>query len=99
MTPIPNTPISDAGLDWLRDLDAVEGDACFFCAMGDIAREHNLHIADLERAYMAAYARFQAHGCPTDRDEALALLAAFNEALRTRPGQVERHAAFERLVA
>lgn len=38
MTPIPDTPISDAGLAWLRDLAAVEGDACFFCAMGELHR-------------------------------------------------------------
>ena len=64
--------------------------------------DHELeeHIRDCEWQWQRAYARFQAHGCPHDRDEALQHLHRMNQAILARSPavQAERHAAFERTV-
>ncbi len=62
--------------------------------------ELEAHIADCEWQWQRAYARFQAHGFPHDRDEALLHLHRMNQAILARSPavQAERHAAFERTV-
>lgn len=64
------------------------------------ASELETHIADCERLWRAAYQRFQDHGNPHDRDEALLHLHRQNEAILARSPAVQaaRHAAFERTV-
>ena len=59
------------------------------------------HIADCSALWQRAYGRFQAHGSPTDRDEAVLWLHRMNEAILMRPAgvQAQRHAAFERRLA
>jgi hypothetical protein len=42
------------------------------------------HIDDLAWSWRTAYARFEAHGLPADRDEALMLLHLHNEAVMSR---------------
>lgn len=63
-------------------------------ALSDL--EHEIHIEDCHHQYRVAYERFELHGSPHDRDEALLHLHRMNQALVNRPGQYERHAAFER---
>lgn len=60
--------------------------------------ELEIHIEDAEHQYLMAYERFQLHGNPHDRDEALLHLHRMNAAILARsPGlQALRHAAFER---
>jgi hypothetical protein len=67
--------------------------------MGDAELEQHIHDCGLllERAY----ARFQAHQLPADRDEAVEWLARQQEAIleRDRRCGAERHAAFERRIS
>jgi hypothetical protein len=60
--------------------------------------ELELHIEDAQHLYLMAYERFQLHGLPHDRDEAVEHLHRMNAAILARPAvvQMERHAAFER---
>lgn len=62
--------------------------------------ELEAHIRDCEWQWQRAYDRFQAHGCPHDRDEALLHLHRMNRAILARSPavQAERHAAFERAI-
>lgn len=62
--------------------------------------EHAAHILDCERLWRAAYAEFEAHGNPSDRDEALLHLHRMNEAIlgRSAAMQAQRHAEFERML-
>lgn len=59
------------------------------------------HIQDTCWLWQRAYARFQAHGNPADRDEAELWLHAQNEAILMRSPAVlaARHAAFERRIS
>lgn len=60
--------------------------------------ETEIHIEDATHAYLMAYERFEQYGCRHDRDVALQLLHARDEALRNLPDHIKaaRHAAFER---
>lgn len=74
--------------------DAVDLSAVDFAELTPL--EHEIHIFDLERLYRGAYARFEAWGLPADREDAAQFLDLMSQALRERPGQVMRHAEFER---
>jgi hypothetical protein len=60
--------------------------------------ELEIHIEDAHWQYRTAYERFQLHGCPCDRDEALLHLHRMNTAILARSAAIQaaRHAAFER---
>lgn len=62
-----------------------------------IDEELELHIEDCQWQYLTAYERFQMHGNPHDRDEALLHLHRMNEAILARSPAVKaaRHAQFE----
>lgn len=70
-------------------------------AASSLDDELEIHIYDCERLYRMAYERFQLHGLPHDREEAVQHLHNMNQAILARPPavQVLRHAAFERLLA
>lgn len=59
------------------------------------------HIDDLQWLYLTAYARYEAHHSPHDRDEALYHLHLMNEAIlaRSPAAQAARHAEFERRIS
>lgn len=50
------------------------------------AEELEQHIADCSTLWQCAYARFQEHGNPADREEAVLWLHTQNEAILMRPG-------------
>jgi hypothetical protein len=59
--------------------------------------ELEIHIEDCAHQWMTAYERFQLHGSPHDRDEALLHLHRMNTAILARSPAVQacRHADFE----
>lgn len=63
--------------------------------------ELELHIEDAHYQYRTAYERFELHGCPHDRDEALLHLHRMNAALLARSPEAlaARHAAFEQRIS
>jgi hypothetical protein len=63
--------------------------------------ELELHIEDAHHQYRIAYERFELHGCPHDRDEALLHLHRMNEAIVARSPAVlaARHAEFEQRIS
>jgi len=71
-----------------------------FPEQGALDEELEQHIRDCEWQWQRAYARFQAHQCPHDRDEALLHLHRMNVAILARSPAVQaaRHAAFERAI-
>lgn len=77
-------------------LGSSQADSC----VGESRLDHELevHIEDCQQQYLWAYERFQAHGNPHDRDEALLHLHRMNQAILARPDAIQaaRHAAFER---
>ena len=65
---------------------------------GDLSHaELESHIEDAHWQYRTAYERFQLHGNPCDRDEALQHLHRMNTAILARSAAVQaaRHAEFE----
>ncbi|MCY1169048.1 hypothetical protein D9M73_90620 [compost metagenome] len=48
------------------------------------AAERDLHIQDCTKHFMEAYARFEDHGLPADRDAALQWLHIRDQAVRER---------------
>lgn len=69
--------------------------AQFNPALSDLELE--LHIEDAQHQWQAAYERYQLHGNPHDRDEALQHLHRMNQAILSRSPavQAQRHAQFE----
>ena len=68
------------------------------CGMTPEDVELEIHIEDTQQQYLWAYERFQEHGNPHDRDEALLHLHRMNQAILARSPAVQaaRHAQFER---
>jgi hypothetical protein len=66
-----------------------------------IEEELELHIEDAHYQYRIAYERFELHGNPNDRDEALLHLHRMNAALMARSPAVQaaRHAEFEQRIS
>lgn len=64
-------------------------------------QEREIHIEDCAHQWRMAYERFQMHGNPHDRDEALQHLHRMNEAIRGRSAavQAQRHQEFEQRLA
>lgn len=75
--------------------------APFFAHMDPLhpltAGELEAHIQTCDELWQAAYAKFQAHGLPHDREEALQHLHRRDAAILARSPAVQaaRHAAFE----
>lgn len=64
-------------------------------------QEREIHIEDCAHQWRMAYERFQMHGNPHDRDEALQHLNRMNEAIlgRSAAVQAQRHQEFEQRLA
>lgn len=62
--------------------------------------EQEIHIEDAHWQYRTAYERFEMHGCPCDRDEALQHLHRMNAAILARSPavQAQRHAELEQRI-
>lgn len=88
-------------------VDDASAGVCRCAAQRDVGEERvsysemNQHIADCGWHMECAYARFQAHGDPHDRDAALQWLHLQNEALaaRHRLAGAQRHAEFEERIS